>query len=49
MQQNRPTKQQVRDYTAARAKQTTPPPAPEEIRRQLGWGLPPHDKPPLTR
>jgi hypothetical protein len=39
MQQNRPTKEQVRAYTQQRAKAQTPPPSPEEVRRQLGWGM----------
>lgn len=33
----RPTKEQVRTYTEQRRKAGTPPPAPEEVRRQLGW------------
>jgi hypothetical protein len=39
--QQKPTKEQVRDYTAERAKSHTPPPSIEEIRRQLGWYLKP--------
>jgi hypothetical protein len=34
-----PTKEQVRAYMAARERARRPPPAPEEIRRQLGWRL----------
>jgi hypothetical protein len=34
-----PTQQQVREYLARRLQERTPPPAPEEIRRQLGWEL----------
>ena len=34
-----PTKEQVRAYMAARERARRPPPAPEEIRRQLGWQL----------
>jgi hypothetical protein len=34
-----PTKEQVRAYMAARELARRPPPAPEEIRRQLGWRL----------
>jgi hypothetical protein len=30
------TKQQVREWMQQRQKQYTPPPSPEEIRRQLG-------------
>jgi hypothetical protein len=32
-----PTKEQVRAYMHAREYDHRPPPAPEEIRRQLGW------------
>lgn len=39
MQQTKPTKEQIRAYTSQRARARTPPPSPEEIRRQLGWGL----------
>jgi hypothetical protein len=34
-----PSKEQVRAYMAAREAARHPPPAPEEIRRQLGWRL----------
>jgi hypothetical protein len=34
-----PTKHIVRAYLKRRARDPKPPPAPEEIRRQLGWGL----------
>lgn len=36
---NHPTKQLVRAYLERRVRDTKPPPTPEEIRRQLGWGL----------
>ena len=36
-----PPKQAVRAYLARRARDTKPPPSPEEIRRQLGWGMAP--------
>ena len=36
---SRPTQQQVRDYMTQRQRDKTPPPSPDEIRRQLGWGL----------
>lgn len=41
-----PTKEQVRAYMTGREATRRPPPAPEEIRRQLGWRLvsPEHDK-----
>jgi hypothetical protein len=29
----------VREYLERRAKDNAPPPSPEEIRRQLGWGM----------
>jgi hypothetical protein len=35
-----PPKHLVREYLARRARENRPPPAPEEIRRQLGWGMP---------
>lgn len=35
----RPTHQQVRDWMQSRIKAVVPPPAPEETRRELGWGL----------
>lgn len=34
-----PPKQLVRAYLARRSRDSTPPPTPEEIRRQLGWGM----------
>lgn len=34
-----PNKQTVREYFAQRACIAMPPPTPEEIRRQLGWGM----------
>lgn len=36
---SQPSKEQVRAYMAARERACRPPPAPEEIRRQLGWRL----------
>jgi hypothetical protein len=36
-----PTKEQVRAYMARRERAHRPPPAPEDIRRQLGWRLAP--------
>jgi hypothetical protein len=35
----RPDKEQVRAWMAERQQQSAPPPAPEDIRRQLGWWL----------
>jgi hypothetical protein len=29
----------VREYLERRTKESAPPPTPEEIRRQLGWGM----------
>jgi hypothetical protein len=34
-----PPKHLVREYLERRSKDTSPPPTPEEIRRQLGWGM----------
>jgi len=39
MQPNKPTKEAVRSYTQQRTREKSPPPTPEQIRRQLGWGL----------
>lgn len=39
MQANHPPKEQVRSYLQQRAAVRTPPPSPEQIRRELGWGL----------
>jgi hypothetical protein len=38
-QVTRPPAQLVRNYMAKRIGADTPPPTPDEIRRQLGWGL----------
>ena len=38
-QANHPSKQVIRDYLERRSHELKPPPSPEEIRRQLGWGL----------
>ena len=34
-----PPKHLVREYLARRSRDPLPPPTPEEIRRQLGWGI----------
>jgi len=34
-----PPKHVVREYLARRSRDPQPPPAPEEIRRQLGWEM----------
>jgi hypothetical protein len=44
-QTTHPTKEQVREYMAAPARKESPPPANEEIRRQLGWRLVPSNGP----
>jgi hypothetical protein len=36
---NHPPKHLVREYLERRAREQRPPPTPEEIRRQLGWGM----------
>jgi hypothetical protein len=36
---NHPSKYVVREYLERRSQDVQPPPTPEEIRRQLGWGL----------
>jgi len=38
-QANHPSKYAIRQYMERRSHETLPPPSPEEIRRQLGWGL----------
>ena len=40
-QVSHPTKEQVRAYMLRREADRRPPPAPAEIRRQLGWRLAP--------
>lgn len=39
----KPDKQVVRDHMAQRAKDESPPPTPEQIRRELGWRLIPEN------
>jgi hypothetical protein len=34
-----PPKHLVREYLERRSREQKPPPSPEEIRRQLGWGM----------
>jgi hypothetical protein len=34
-----PPKHLVREYLERRTKEAKPPPSPEEVRRQLGWGM----------
>lgn len=46
MQTTHPTKQLVRDYLDERTRSDDPPPAPAEIRRQLGWDLLPANRHP---
>ena len=41
---SKPTKEQVREWQRQQRESHTPPPTPEEIRRQLGWGLIKHEK-----
>ncbi|HEV7815730.1 MAG TPA: hypothetical protein VGP06_11610 [Janthinobacterium sp.] len=38
-QANHPSKYLIREYLERRSQDSKPPPTPEEIRRQLGWGL----------
>lgn len=38
-QANHPSKYVIRQYLERRSHENRPPPSPEEIRRQLGWGL----------
>lgn len=39
VQISHPSKEVVREYLERRNHDVAPPPTPEEIRRQLGWGL----------
>lgn len=34
-----PTHQQVRDWMAKRQVERTPPPSPDQIKRELGWDM----------
>lgn len=36
---SKPSHQQVRDWMQQRQELRTPPPSPEEVRRELGWVL----------
>jgi hypothetical protein len=36
---SQPPKHLVREYLQRRSRESKPPPSPEEIRRELGWGL----------
>lgn len=38
-QTSKPTHQEVRSWMQQRQVSPVPPPSPEEVRRQLGWGL----------
>ena len=42
-QTTKPDRYQVREYLKNRTKEKGPPPTPEEIRRQLGWYMVPHN------
>lgn len=41
----RPTKEEVREFMSAPARKENPPPAPADVRRQLGWWLRPSNGP----
>jgi hypothetical protein len=36
---HQPPKHLVREYLERRTREQKPPPSPEEIRRELGWGM----------
>lgn len=38
-QTSKPTNEQVRNWMRQRQADRSPPPSPEQIRRELGWGL----------
>lgn len=39
-----PTKEQTRKWLQERSTAKTPPPSPEQIRKELGWELSPNNK-----
>ena len=43
MQANHPDKQKVRAYMADRSTNESPPASPDQIKRELGWGLIPEN------
>lgn len=45
-QTTQPSKQLVRDYMDARTRSDDPPPSTDEIRRQMGWFMLPHNRQP---
>lgn len=45
MQANHPDKEKVRAYMADRSTQESPPPSPDQIKRELGWWLEPANGP----
>jgi len=45
MQANHPPKTLVRSYLRKRSREKSPPPTPEQIRRELGWHLVPGNGP----
>lgn len=40
----KPDKRLTREYLERRTHEETPPPSPEDIRRELGWALIPHNR-----
>lgn len=45
MQANHPPKEKVREHMERRVLEESPPPTPDEIRRELGWHLVPSNGP----
>lgn len=45
METTHPRKETVREYMERRTLQESPPPTPDEIRRELGWHLIPSNGP----
>ena len=45
MGSTKPSKEQVQVWMQQRRAERTPPPSPEQIRRELGWGLLPYHGP----
>lgn len=45
MKTTKPPKVRVREYLDRRTHEESPPPTPEDIRRELGWNLLPNNGP----
>jgi len=43
VQAKKPTKEEVRSWLNQRKAERTPPPSPDQIRRELGWHMVPYN------